>query len=95
MSIISGCSPPGLLTAWAVHRYKILTISAGALRVPLFSFILASIVGRGPRFFILALLLHCFGERAKVFIDKCFHAITIAVTLVLAIAIAGVVLRPK
>jgi len=84
-----------MLTAGAVaiHPYKIFTIGAGALDVALASFVLASIIGRGPRFFIIAALLYFFGERAKTFIDKYFNLITLVVTVALLAAVTWIVLR--
>ncbi|MCX5689853.1 MAG: DedA family protein [Planctomycetota bacterium] len=86
-----------MLTAGAVaiHPYKIFTIGAGVLDVALASFVLASIIGRGPRFFIIAALLYFFGERAKTFIDKYFNLITLVVTLALIAAVAWIVLHKR
>ncbi len=48
--------------------YKLFTLGAGIIRLALPSFILAAIIGRGTRFFLLALLLATKGEslRAKI-----------------------------
>lgn len=84
-----------MLTAGAVaiHPYKIFTIGAGVLDVALASFVLASIIGRGPRFFIIAALLYWFGERAKTFIEKYFNLITLVVTFALIAAVAWIIVR--
>ncbi len=79
--------------AVAIHPYKIFTIGAGVLHVSLASFFLASIIGRGPRFFLIALLLHVMGDRAKAFIDRYFNLITLVVTVIAIAAGAAVVLR--
>jgi len=50
--------------------FKLITISAGACHVPLPILIIASIISRGARFFVLAGLVRIFGERAKPFIEK-------------------------
>lgn len=42
--------------------YKIFTIAAGATHIPLLPFLVGSIVGRGGRFFIVALLIRWKGE---------------------------------
>ena len=81
--------------AVAIHPYKIFTIGAGVLNVALTSFVLASIIGRGPRFFIIAALLWFFGDRAKVFIDRYFNMITLVVTVLAVLAIAYVVMKHK
>ncbi len=87
-----------LLTAGAlvVHPYKIFTIGAGFLGVDLFTYTLASIIGRAPRFFIIGALLYYFGETAKRLIDKYFNLLTILLGLAIAAAIAGMVFfKPK
>jgi membrane protein YqaA with SNARE-associated domain len=43
--------------------YKIFTIAAGAMAMPFAPFVLASVVGRASRFFIVAGLLHWGGAR--------------------------------
>ena len=45
--------------------YKIFTITSGVFKMNLLGFILASIVGRGGRFFIVAFALMLFGEKIK------------------------------
>ena len=50
--------------------YKIITIAAGAARLDLLTFIGASILTRGLRFFLIALLLRLFGESVRNFIEK-------------------------
>ncbi len=45
--------------------YKVFTIAAGALSMPFFPFIGASLVGRGMRFFLVALLLAWGGKRLE------------------------------
>jgi membrane protein YqaA with SNARE-associated domain len=63
--------------------YKIFTIAAGvaALNLPLF--VGASVIGRGARFFLVALLIRTFGDRARAFIDRYFNAVTLAATALL------------
>jgi membrane protein YqaA with SNARE-associated domain len=45
--------------------YKIFTIAAGAMGMPFAPFVLASIVGRASRFFIVAGLIHWGGSRVE------------------------------
>mgnify|MGYP000193373533 CR=1 FL=1 len=45
--------------------YKIFTISAGALSMALLPFMLASLVGRGARFFLVASLMYWGGEKLE------------------------------
>jgi membrane protein YqaA with SNARE-associated domain len=67
---------------WAVFAagfspipYKIFTITAGALAMPLAPFALASIVGRGARFFLLAGLLYWGGPRVEQTLRKNVEAL--------------------
>ena len=49
--------------------YKVVTIASGVAVLEPFSFILASVLGRGIRFFTLAVLLWYFGMRVRAFIE--------------------------
>lgn len=57
--------------------YKIFTIAAGVFQVPLTTLLLASIVGRGARFFLVAGLIWKFGEPIRIFIEKRFEVMTL------------------
>ena len=50
--------------------YKLITISAGVFGVNIFLFLLASILGRGIRFFLVAYVMHHFGAKYKKQIEK-------------------------
>jgi membrane protein YqaA with SNARE-associated domain len=50
--------------------YKLVTIASGAAHFDLFTFVWASIVTRGVRFFLVAALLWRFGEPIRSFIEK-------------------------
>ncbi len=63
--------------------YKIFTISGGAFDVNFIMFVIASIVSRGARFFLVAGLIWKFGDQIKTFIDKYFNLLAIAFTVLL------------
>ena len=63
--------------------YKISTITAGVVVMPLLPFILASIVARAARFFLVAWLIWKFGPHIKSFIDRYFNLLAIAFTVLL------------
>ena len=65
--------------------YKIVTIAAGAARFNLPIFMAASLLTRGARFFLVATLLHFFGDRVREFIDRRLTLVTSA----LAVGILG------
>jgi membrane protein DedA with SNARE-associated domain len=48
----------------------VVTIFSGATGLNLVTFIIVSIIGRGLRFFLVAWLLHKFGEPIRDFIEK-------------------------
>jgi len=50
--------------------YKVVTIASGAAHFDLFTFVWASIVTRGARFFLVAALLWKYGEPIRTFIEK-------------------------
>jgi len=62
--------------------YKVFTIAAGFFSVNFPIFVIASIVGRGGRFFLVAGLLRLFGEPMKDFIDRYFNLLTVALVVV-------------
>ncbi len=69
--------------------FKLVTIAAGAAHFDLGQFVLACIITRGGRFFLLeAVPLRIFGDRARVFIEERLVLVT---TAFLALAIGGVV----
>jgi len=64
--------------------YKIVTIASGAAGFSFPLFMLASLITRGARFFLLAALLRAFGEPIREFIER-------RLTLVTSLVAAGVV----
>ncbi|MBI5893306.1 MAG: DedA family protein [Deltaproteobacteria bacterium] len=71
------------IAAFTPIPYKLITITAGAFQLNIFTFTLASIVGRSARFYIVAWLIHHYGESIKKFIDKYFNLLTVVFTVLL------------
>ncbi len=63
--------------------YKVFTIASGVADMNLLTFTVASIVGRGARFFLVAALLWKFGEPIKAFIEKYLAQLTLAFVVLL------------
>jgi membrane protein YqaA with SNARE-associated domain len=63
--------------------YKIFSISAGAFGLDLKRFILATILGRGGRFFLVGLVILVFGEPVKALLDQYFDLAVVAFTVLL------------
>lgn len=71
------------IAAFTPIPYKVFTIAAGVFDMNLWGFIVASIAGRGGRFFLVAALIRIFGDRAKQLIDKHFNVLTLIFTVLL------------
>ena len=56
--------------------YKVLTIAAGVAEMNLIAFVLASIVARAMRFYLVAGLLYWFGEPIRIFIERRLTLVT-------------------
>ncbi|MFY9941398.1 MAG: YqaA family protein [Desulfobacterales bacterium] len=78
--------------AWAVGiagftpiPYKVFTIAAGMFKVNFWVFLVASLVSRSARFFILGGLIHAFGPRIQRFIDRYFNTLAVAFCVLLVL----------
>lgn len=67
--------------------YKLVTIAAGAFHFDLAHFTFASIVARGMRFFLVAVLLWRFGEPIRVFVERRLKLVT---TVAVVLLVGGV-----
>jgi membrane protein YqaA with SNARE-associated domain len=65
--------------------YKLITISSGGMHLDLMTFIVASLLSRGARFFILTGIIRIFGDTAKKIIDKYFGMLTLSIGLIVII----------
>ena len=63
--------------------YKFITIASGVFGLNIFLFIIVSTIGRGLRFYLIAILLYFFGEKIKLIIDKYFNFLTIVFFILL------------
>jgi membrane protein YqaA with SNARE-associated domain len=70
--------------------YKVFTITGGAFNVNIFLFIIASIIGRAGRFFLVAFLIWKFGKQIESFIDKYFNWLAIGFTVLLIGGFVGI-----
>ncbi len=74
-----------LLAAFTPIPYKAFTLTGGALAAPLLPFFLASLIGRGVRFFFVAWLSARYGERVV-------RLLLPRINLLLALGAVGIVL---
>ncbi len=63
--------------------YKIFTIASGVFQLQFVNFVLASVVSRSARFFLVSTFIWFFGPTIKGFIDKYFNLLVILFTLAL------------
>ena len=69
--------------------YKIFTISAGVFGIPRMPFLLASIVGRGLRFFLIGALIFVWGDEFQQFLDERFDMIMLAMGALLIVGLGA------
>jgi membrane protein YqaA with SNARE-associated domain len=77
-----------LVAGFSPVPYKIFTIAAGALNLALIPFVLASIIGRGARFFLLAWCLSRYGPAIEPKLVRYIEYIGWTVVVLLSLAIA-------
>lgn len=65
--------------------YKLITITAGATQINFINFVLASIVGRAARFFLVALAIYHYGEKIKPFLEKYLNLLTVLFFILLVL----------
>lgn len=64
--------------------FKVITIASGTVAMNVPVFIVASIIGRGLRFFAVAALLYYFGQPIRAFIERYFGILTVLFFVLLA-----------
>jgi membrane protein YqaA with SNARE-associated domain len=76
--------------AWAIGiagftpiPYKVFTISAGAFHINFMVFVIASLVSRSARFFLVGGLIFIFGPKIQAFIDRYFDVLAVVFTVLL------------
>jgi len=85
ISVLFDTWGPWILIAkgWTPFPYKVLTIAAGVFKMSFGPFILASIVARAMRFYLVAGLLYGFGEPIRDFIERRLSLVTTAFVVLL------------
>ena len=63
--------------------FKLITISAGTFNINFFMFVIASVISRSARFFIVASLIRVFGEPIRNFIENYFNLLAVIFTILL------------
>lgn len=78
------------VAAFTPIPYKLITITAGAFGVNPLVFTVASVIGRGARFFLVAGLLRAWGAPVRGWIDRNFNTAAIGATALLIGGFAAV-----
>jgi membrane protein YqaA with SNARE-associated domain len=66
--------------------YKVFTIAAGALKINFLIFVIASLISRSARFFLVSTLLWKFGSPIREFIEKYLGILTILFVIILVLS---------
>lgn len=69
------------IAAFTPIPFKLFTLGAGIFRVGLWPFFVASVLGRGGRFFLEASLVFFLGDRARAYLGRNFEMTTLGLTL--------------
>ncbi|MFW5853549.1 MAG: YqaA family protein [Patescibacteria group bacterium] len=75
------------VSAFSPIPYKVFTIAAGFFSINIFSFLLASIVGRGLRFLIIAYLSKRFGRQAIDLVLKYFYWLSLGLGMIILLGL--------
>ena len=86
-----------LVAAFTPIPYKVFAICAGVLDLNRRTFIIASIIGRGARFFMIGGLIFVYGEEIQEFIDKNLEVVTVSTTaaVIVAAAVVAVIVQRR
>jgi len=67
-----------LISAPTPIPYKLFTIAAGVCGISLWVLFIASVLGRGARFYAVAAIMYFFGPTVKIWIDRYFNLLMVA-----------------
>lgn len=81
------------LAGFSPIPYKVFTITAGAISMAVLPFILASLIGRGARFFLVAMLMAWGGERMELELRKYVDWLGWMVVVLVIVAVLFIKLR--
>lgn len=76
-----------LISAFTPVPYKLFTISGGLFKIPFIPFTVASLIGRGLRFFLVGYIAQMYGEKVLALVLRYFRVITILIIILVALYI--------
>ena len=74
-----------ILAGFTPLPYKFFTVSAGAMHMAFMPFVLASIIGRGMRFFLVCGILYFAGQRMEAQLRRYFDIIGVALIVIVTL----------
>ena len=84
-----------LVAGFTPVPYKVATILSGVAGYPMASFLAASFIARGCRFFLITVILWKYGSNLQEFVERRLGLVTLAMTVVIAVLILiGSVITP-
>lgn len=79
-----------LAAAFTPIPYKVFTVAAGVFMVSIPTLILASVLGRGGRFFLVGGVIRFLGPRARPFLEKNFEWATVVLLILFVAGFASI-----
>ncbi len=70
--------------------YKLITITAGLFQISFLQLIIASIIGRGARFFIIAAILKIFGQKFNGLVVKYFNILSLVAIVLVVLSFVAI-----
>lgn len=84
-----------ILYSFLPFPYKVITIGSGFFHASLPTLLLASVVGRGFRFFLLGALCYFWGPRVRSFLEKYFNLVCLAIGVLVILVLVTMKLAPR
>jgi membrane protein YqaA with SNARE-associated domain len=76
-----------LMAAFTPIPYKAATLSAGFCKLSFIPFVICSVIGRGARFFLYAIIISTWGARMKVYIERYFGPLMVLAMVLIFVTV--------
>jgi membrane protein YqaA with SNARE-associated domain len=81
-----------MIAGFTPFPYKVVTIASGFVKYDLLLFVILSVLTRGARFYLVALLLYLWGDWARDFIERRFELLTVVFAALFIVGFAAIYL---
>jgi uncharacterized membrane protein YdjX (TVP38/TMEM64 family) len=75
------------MAAFTPIPYKAATLSAGFCKLSFIPFVICSVIGRGARFFLYAIIISTWGARMKVYIERYFGPLMVLAMVLIFVTV--------